>query len=96
MTESLKLGFVGLGAMGLPMASNLISKAPGDSTLFVYDILEGSMNKLARKHPKSVELCRSPREVAQKAVSRFVTFPLDPGQTTGAIVICSCPKLTDD
>ena len=88
MAEPLKLGFVGLGAMGLPMASNLISKAPGDSTLFVYDILEGSMNKLARKHPKSVEICRSPREVAQKAVSRFVIFVSDPGQITLAVVPC--------
>ncbi|KAL2670514.1 hypothetical protein Neosp_014302 [[Neocosmospora] mangrovei] len=75
MAESLKLGFVGLGAMGLPMASNLISKAPADSTLFVYDILEGSMNKLARRHPKSVVLCRSPREVAQKAEIIFTMLP---------------------
>lgn len=69
MEQPLKLGFVGLGAMGLPMASNLISKAPKGSVLFIYDISEKSVKQLANKYNNSVEICKSAREVAQSAVS---------------------------
>lgn len=64
-----KLGFVGLGAMGMPMASNLISKSPEGSTLYIYDISETAMKSFAEKHNRSVVVCGSPREVSQKAVS---------------------------
>lgn len=69
MKQPLKLGFVGLGAMGLPMASNLISKAPQGSILYIYDIFEKSVRTLADKHGSSVKVCNSAREVAQQAVS---------------------------
>jgi 6-phosphogluconate dehydrogenase (decarboxylating) len=69
MEQPLKLGFVGLGAMGLPMASNLISKSPEGSVLFIYDISTEITKQLADKHKDSVEMCKSAREVAQRAVS---------------------------
>ena len=65
----LKLGFVGLGAMGLPMAENLISKAAHGSKLYVYDISEDAMTQLAETHPGVVVVCQSPREVSQNTVS---------------------------
>lgn len=69
MDEPLKLGFVGLGAMGLPMASNMISKAAQGSTLYVYDVSEGPMKTLADAHPGLVVVCDSPREVSRSTVS---------------------------
>lgn len=70
MEGPMNLGFIGLGAMGLPMASNLISKVPLGSTLFIYDISENLMEKLTNKHGDCVTTCNSAREVARNAVSR--------------------------
>ncbi|KAG5661263.1 hypothetical protein KAF25_005385 [Fusarium avenaceum] len=75
MEQPLKLGFVGLGAMGLPMASNLISKAPKGSVLFIYDISEKSVKQLANKYNNSAEICKSAREVAQSADILFTMLP---------------------
>ncbi|KAF4470597.1 3-hydroxyisobutyrate dehydrogenase [Fusarium albosuccineum] len=75
MGEPLKLGFVGLGAMGLPMASNLISKAPPGSTLHVYDISENSMRTLADRHPASVVIRPSPKDVSQSTEIVFTMLP---------------------
>ena len=69
MDQPLNLGFVGLRTMGLPMASNLISKAPYRSKLYVYDISEKGMLQLAEAHPGMVVICGSPREVSQRTVS---------------------------
>lgn len=65
----MNLGFIGLGAMGLPMASNLISKVPQGSNLFIYEISEDLMEKLTNKHGDCVTTCSSAREVARSAVS---------------------------
>ncbi|KAH7133871.1 NAD binding domain of 6-phosphogluconate dehydrogenase-domain-containing protein [Dactylonectria macrodidyma] len=75
MDGPLKLGFIGLGAMGLPMASNLISKAPPGSSLYVYDISENSMRILVEKHPASVVVCRSPKDVSQRTEIIFTMLP---------------------
>ncbi|KAM0185128.1 hypothetical protein ACHAPI_012278 [Fusarium lateritium] len=75
MDQVLKLGFIGLGAMGLPMASNLISKATQGSTLYIYDISEESTKYLAGKHRGSVEICSSARDVAQNALVVFTMLP---------------------
>ncbi|KAJ4250205.1 hypothetical protein NW762_012020 [Fusarium torreyae] len=75
MEQPLRLGFIGLGAMGLPMASNLISKAPQGSTLYIYDISVNSMKLLADKHGGSVQACNSAREVAQQAAIVFTMLP---------------------
>ncbi|KAH7118603.1 NAD binding domain of 6-phosphogluconate dehydrogenase-domain-containing protein [Dactylonectria estremocensis] len=105
MNDPLKLGFIGLGAMGLPMASNLISKAPPGSTLRVYDISENSMRTLVERHPVSVVICRSPKDVSQKAEIIFTMLPegshvrsvyldpstgiLGPGMSARLLVDCS-------
>ena len=41
-----KISFIGLGAMGGPMATNIIKKG---IKLFVYDIDENKKNKLLKK-----------------------------------------------
>jgi 3-hydroxyisobutyrate dehydrogenase len=69
MNSPIDLGFVGLGAMGFPMASNLIEKSPKGSRIFVYDVYEASMTRFAAKFPGSTIVCSSPAEVSRSAVS---------------------------
>ncbi|UPK93655.1 hypothetical protein LCI18_004590 [Fusarium solani-melongenae] len=57
------------------MASTLISKAPKGSTLHVYDISKGSIKRLYEKHPDTVEICASPREVANKTDIAITMLP---------------------
>lgn len=61
------LGFVGLGVMGLRMATNLGIKMP-DSPLHIYDLSQEATAALKAKVP-SVRVCSNSREVAEKAVS---------------------------
>ncbi|KAK1485782.1 3-hydroxyisobutyrate dehydrogenase [Colletotrichum abscissum] len=72
----LSLGFIGLGAMGLPMASNLVAKVAKGSQTYVYDISETSMKKLIDQ-AKNADItgCKSPREVSQKADIVFTMLP---------------------
>ena len=68
MVQPQQLGFVGLGIMGMPMASNIISKSPSGSTLYIYDIYSDIMRKFALVHGRCVVVCESPKEVSTKAV----------------------------
>ena len=56
----MKVGFIGLGIMGRPMAGHLIDAG---HTLFAYDIAPVSPELLE----KGATACRSGREVAQRA-----------------------------
>ncbi|CAK7238056.1 hypothetical protein SBRCBS47491_010256 [Sporothrix bragantina] len=75
MATPAKLGFIGLGAMGFPMASNLISKSAKGSQLFIYDVSEASMSRFAEKHPNSTVVCKSPAEVSSSADILFTMLP---------------------
>lgn len=57
----MKIGFVGLGTMGTPMVSNIISKL--DNQVFVYD-LNDELLKLVGE--KGVSICSSSSDVASK------------------------------
>ncbi|EHY51949.1 hypothetical protein HRR83_003489 [Exophiala dermatitidis] len=61
------IGFIGLGAMGLPMAGHLAAKLPEDIQLFVYDINQASVDQLHKDYPKRVVECSSARDVADKS-----------------------------
>ena len=54
----MKIGFIGLGNMGSPMAGNLI-KAGHD--LVVFDLVEASVNMLLAQHPGKASAAASPR-----------------------------------
>ena len=71
MDNPAKIGFIGLGAMGLPMAKNLIAKLPKGSETFVYDVSKSAMENLTKVYPESSVACGSPKEVAEKAVSIY-------------------------
>ena len=63
------VGFVGLGAMGKPMAKNLIEKLPPESQVYLFDVIATGVNELCEKYPKKCFGCSSPQEVANKSVS---------------------------
>ena len=57
----MKLGFIGLGAMGIPMSQRLLDAA---HELSVYDVVEEAVAALAGKGARR---CGSPREVAENS-----------------------------
>lgn len=66
------IGFIGLGIMGLPMATNLASKMAGSSKLFVYDISSETSRRLQDDLASGrVHICQSSQEVAEKAVGSY-------------------------
>ena len=73
------LGFVGLGAMGLPMAGHLAAKLPNNVHMFVFDINKRSMEQLYQDYPDRITTCSSAKEVADKSVGRSARFRADFG-----------------
>ena len=67
-----KLGFIGLGIMGKPMAGHLLAAG---HTIHVYDLSSGPVQELALKGAVG---CSSSREVAQKSDVIFIMVPDTP------------------
>jgi 2-hydroxymethylglutarate dehydrogenase len=65
----MKLGFIGLGAMGNPMAENI---AKSDRELYVYDIDREAVEALTNHNTIS---CASPKEVAEHADMIMMSLP---------------------
>lgn len=65
----MKLGFIGIGAMGAPMALRLLEAG---YDLSIYDVLSEAVEKLAAKGAKP---CPSPLAVAQEAETLFMSLP---------------------
>lgn len=55
----MRIGFIGIGAMGKPMALNLLKAG---HELFVYDVVAAAVAELVNQGAKS---CQSPKELAQ-------------------------------
>ncbi|KAJ2901611.1 hypothetical protein MKZ38_001631 [Zalerion maritima] len=92
MEQPTRLGFIGLGAMGDPMASNLVSRSAKGSQLYIYDVSAIAMKSFAERHPASVVVCSSPREVSRQAVSaplntRSLRFSLAHNQHMGQEIV---------
>lgn len=66
-----RIGWVGLGLMGLPMATNLLNKTDNDTQIFVYDVVQDAIDKLVEKGQSRVKACSSSKEVADKSVSPY-------------------------
>ena len=72
------IGFIGLGAMGLPMARNLANKIPPETRIYVFDVAQEAMDKICSEFPKTVFQSASAREVAQSAVGNpFENYMID-------------------
>jgi len=76
---SQEIGFIGLGAMGKPMALNLIKNG---FSLWVYDIIPEKMDPLATQGAKA---CGSPKEVA-KICPVIVTILPAPPEVRAAVL----------
>ena len=61
-------GFIGLGAMGFPMALNLAKKVPGLKTINIYDVSADSLKRAAAAAADCFNACSSAKEVAEKSV----------------------------
>jgi len=69
MADTFKsVGFIGLGAMGMPMLTNLARKLPDSARIFVHDVSSPLVSEAARKHPGRVVTCRDAKEVASRSV----------------------------
>ncbi len=66
--ESKRIGFIGLGIMGKPMAKNLLKAGYG---LIVYDIVQEAIKELVSF---GAEAAASPREVAQRCEGIVITM----------------------
>ena len=62
------LGFIGLGAMGWPMAGHLADKLPQQTKIYVFDVVGSLMDDLCAKYPKKVSKAKNARDVAEKSV----------------------------
>lgn len=77
------VGFVGLGAMGLPMASHLAAKLPENIRMFVYDINRSSVDQLHEQYPQRVVKCTGAKEVADRSVMFLHSLTRLPGYLYG-------------
>ncbi|KAK3381021.1 NAD binding domain of 6-phosphogluconate dehydrogenase-domain-containing protein [Podospora didyma] len=75
MDAPLNVGFIGLGAMGFPMASTLITKLPKGSKIYLFDVSNNAMETFTRLHSTSSEPCDSPKQVAENATIIFTMVP---------------------
>lgn len=65
------IGFIGLGTMGYPMVENLVKKLPPSVQVYVFDVVNDSMMKLASENKDKVYACRHPKEVANNSVRKI-------------------------
>ena len=90
MSEKLKLGFIGLGIMGAPMAGHLVNAG--------HDVFVATRSKIPQNIlDSSAVKCASPAEVAQKADVIFLMLPDTPdvdhvlfGDGTGSVEVQGC------
>jgi 3-hydroxyisobutyrate dehydrogenase len=69
------VGFIGLGAMGLPMAKHLATKLPDETRMYIFDIVEDLMEALYQQNRSRVIKCSSAKEVAGQASIIFTMLP---------------------
>jgi UDP-N-acetyl-D-mannosaminuronate dehydrogenase len=62
------IGWVGLGLMGMPMATNLLKKMSPDTKFYVFDVMKESVETFVQRGEGRVEACGNSKEVADKSV----------------------------
>lgn len=83
--ELLDVGFVGLGAMGMPMVENLAKKLPDKARIFVHDVEQDLVNSVVSQYPGRFVACSNARSVAEASVSGFELRlgTVEPARTVG-------------
>lgn len=74
LLETRVIGFIGLGAMGDPMARRMADKLPSGSQIYVYDVAEPPMTAISNAYPGKIVKATSPKHVAEHAVSFAVSI----------------------
>lgn len=69
-----KIGWIGLGIMGLPMVRNLLAKMENDTQFYVYDVIQESIDKLVQDGKGRVHACHSSKEVADNSVCQHPPY----------------------
>ncbi len=75
--EYKSVGFIGLGAMGKPMAGHLANKLPTNSLIHVFDVVEAAVDELCKEYPNRVIKSANAKAVAEKSVR---IHDLNPGK----------------
>ncbi|KAK3985746.1 NAD binding domain of 6-phosphogluconate dehydrogenase-domain-containing protein [Cladorrhinum sp. PSN332] len=77
-SEYKQIGFIGLGAMGRPMAANLaghLHRASSPAKIHVYDVVSAPVDELHSSFPDIIIKCTSPRDVAERSNVIFTMLP---------------------
>ncbi|KIW64081.1 3-hydroxyisobutyrate dehydrogenase [Phialophora macrospora] len=94
-TRDASWGFIGLGAMGYPMAKNLRAKMPEGDTLTIFDLNAASLEQFTQEAtPSRVVVAKTPREVAEKSDNIISALP-EPRHVKGVfeeILASALPK----
>ncbi|KAJ4526258.1 hypothetical protein HRR83_001449 [Exophiala dermatitidis] len=94
-TREASWGFIGLGAMGYPMAKNLRAKIPEGDTMTVFDVNTASLEKFSQEAtPTGVIVAKSPREVVENSDNIISALP-EPRHVKGVfeeVLASSLPK----
>ncbi|KAK3681165.1 hypothetical protein LTR37_020987 [Vermiconidia calcicola] len=61
------IGWIGLGLMGLPMATNLLKKTSEETKIYVFDVVEQAVQDFVKLNEGRVEACKSSKEVSDKS-----------------------------
>jgi 3-hydroxyisobutyrate dehydrogenase len=54
MIDESTVGFIGLGAMGAPMAMHLAEKLPSGTKIYAFDVVQSAVDQLGRQFPNRV------------------------------------------
>jgi 3-hydroxyisobutyrate dehydrogenase len=68
MIDESTVGFIGLGAMGAPMAIHLAEKLPSETKIYAFDVVQSAVDQLVEQFPGRVFAGNNARDVAEKSV----------------------------
>jgi len=63
-----KVGWIGLGIMGLPMSRNLLGRMDNETQFYIYDVVQKSIDDFVEEGQGRVHACSSSKEVADRSV----------------------------
>lgn len=66
------VGFIGLGAMGYPMAKNLAMRLHESARVFIFDISTEAVERLSSEIGTKVHPCQNAMDVAEKSVCEII------------------------
>jgi 6-phosphogluconate dehydrogenase (decarboxylating) len=75
--ECRSVGFIGLGAMGKPMAGHLAKKLPQDTLIYVFDVVQTAIDELCLEFPNKVVKSANAKEVAENTVRNQISLFLE-------------------